>query len=47
MSEKSKQHRKLREAQQERQAKKVIKWIIICLFLLAIAVTVYSIIVVG
>lgn len=44
MSEKSKLHRKQREAQQERQAKTVIKWVIICLFLLAIVMTVYSIV---
>lgn len=42
MSQKSKLHRAKREAEQEKQAKNVIKWIGIVLVLLAVGILIYS-----
>ncbi|MGG6544254.1 UNVERIFIED_CONTAM: hypothetical protein NY100_02225 [Prevotella sp. 15_C9] len=43
MSQKSKLYKQRREARQEKQAKTVIKWIIISLFILALVIFGYSI----
>lgn len=42
MSERSKLHRAQREANQEKQAKKVIKWIFGALIVLAIIFVIYA-----
>lgn len=47
MNEKKKMSRAMREAQQEKQAKKVVNWIFGVLILLAILFCAYSIFLVG
>jgi len=42
MSQKSKLHRAQREAQQEKQAKNVIKWIAIAFVLIALGMILYN-----
>ena len=45
MSERSKMHRAQREAKQEKQAKKVIKWIFGGLIVLAVLFIIYSMVI--